>query len=217
MSKKAVIVSGGTLEEEFVTEVLGNMEYEILIGVDRGNAFLYEHGICPTHVVGDFDSLSEEVVQYYKQRKGIEVREFDPVKDASDTEIAVRLAIELSCTELVILGATGTRIDHIWANVQTLHAALEAGVRAELLDSHNRIRLIDGETHLQKSEAFGSYFSLFPLGGEVKGFGIRGAKYPLYDHLLTPYDSLCVSNQIEGEEAVITFPQGEVILMETRD
>lgn len=217
MSKKAVIVSGGTLEDEFVTEILRSMDYDILIGVDRGNAFLYGHGICPTHVVGDFDSLRKEIVQYYKNKKEVEVREFDPVKDASDTEIAVRLAIELSCTEILILGATGTRIDHIWANVQMLHVAMEAGVQAKLLDSHNRIRLIDGETHLRKSEAFGPYFSLFPLGGEVKGFGISGAKYPLHDHLLTPYDSLCVSNQISGDEAVITFPEGKVILMETRD
>lgn len=217
MSKKAVIVSGGSLEESFVSEILGRKDYEILIGVDRGNAFLYEHGICPTHVVGDFDSLSEEIVQYYKRKEEIEVREFDPVKDASDTEIAVRLALDLGCTQLTILGATGTRMDHIWANVQVLHIAMKMGVCAELLDSHNRIRLIDGKIHLKKEEAFGPYFSVFPLGGEVSGFQIRGAKYPLYDHLLTPFDSLCVSNQIEGEEAVIWFPEGEVVLMETRD
>ena len=39
------------------------------------------------------------------------------------------------------------------------------------------------------------------------------------DHTLTPYDSLCVSNEIaEGEdEAVIDYSGGTVILMETRD
>lgn len=217
MSKKAVIVSGGTLDEDFVLEILGRKDYEILIGVDRGNAFLYEHGICPTHVVGDFDSLSEEIVQYYKEKEEIEVREFDPVKDASDTEIAVRLALETGCMQMTVLGATGTRLDHVLANIQVLHIAAAAGACAEILDSHNRIRLIGGKTHLKKAEAFGPYFSVFPLGGEVPGFQIRGAKYPLYDHLLTPFDSLCVSNQIEGEEAVIWFPEGEVVLMETRD
>ena len=35
--------------------------------------------------------------------------------------------------------------------------------------------------------------------------------------MLTPYDSLCVSNQIQDEEVVISFPAGIVILMETRD
>ena len=43
------------------------------------------------------------------------------------------------------------------------------------------------------------------------------AKYPLENHVLTPYDSLCVSNEIAGDEVVITFSAGVVILMETRD
>ena len=70
---------------------------------------------------------------------------------------------------------------------------------------------------MYKRQAYGPYFSVFPLGQEVFGFNIEGAKYPLREHTLTPYDSLCVSNQIEGEEAVIRFPDGVVILMETRD
>lgn len=48
-------------------------------------------------------------------------------------------------------------------------------------------------------------------------FNIRGAKYPLYHHVLTPYDSLCVSNEFVEDEVEITFPLGVVILMETRD
>ena len=82
----------------------------------------------------------------------------------------------------------------------------------------NRITLIgEGETHLKKTEAYGPYFSVFPLGEEVFGFNMEGAKYPLENHVLTPYDSLCVSNEIAGDEVVITFSAGIVILMETRD
>ena len=140
------------------------------------------------------------------------------VKDASDTEIAIRLAMTLGGTDLVILGATGGRIDHLWANVQSLAIPFKAGVHAEILDSQNRIFLLgEGETHIKKSEAYGPYFSVFPLGDEVFGFTIEGAKYPLHDHVLTPYNSLCVSNEIAGEEVVISFGAGIVILMETRD
>ena len=32
-----------------------------------------------------------------------------------------------------------------------------------------------------------------------------------------PFDSLCVSNEIEGDEVIISFPYGTVVLMETRD
>ena len=54
------------------------------------------------------------------------------------------------------------------------------------------------------------YFSVFPLGEVIYGFNISGAKYPLEDHILTPYDSLCVSNQFEEEEVTISAPGGTV-------
>ena len=217
MSKRAVIISGGTLYEELIEKTIRECEDPCIIGVDKGLEFLYHHKIRPSYIVGDFDSLSHEIVDYYKNETHVSVREFNPVKDASDTEIAVRLAITLGCHEMVILGATGSRVDHLWANIQTLTIPFKAGVDAVILDPQNRIRLIGGETHLKKEEAFGDYFSVFPLGEVVYGFNIRGAKYPLTEHTLTPYDSLCISNQIEEDEVVIDFVSGIVILMETRD
>lgn len=217
MSKCAVIVTGGVLEEELVLETIKNLDAPWIIGVDRGVEFLYRHNIVPSYIVGDFDSLPEEIVEYYKTETKVPVREYNPVKDASDTEIAIRLGMTLGCTKLIVLGATGGRLDHLWANVQTLMIPFKAGVEAIILDSQNKIRLIGGETHLKKEEAYGKYFSVFPLGADVHEFCITGAKYPLHMHTLTPYDSLCVSNQIEGEEAVIDFTTGTVILMETKD
>ncbi len=217
MSKRAVIVSGGTLYKELVLETILETENPCIIGVDRGVEFLHKHEITPSYIVGDFDSASEKIVEYYKSETHVPVREYNPVKDASDTEIAVRLAMTLGCNELVILGATGGRVDHLWANVQILMIPFKAGVDAVIQDDQNRIRLIGGETHLKKEEMFGNYFSVFPLGETVYGFNIQGAKYPLKEHTLTPYDSLCVSNQIEDEEVVIEFNNGVVILMETRD
>ena len=85
------------------------------------------------------------------------------------------------------------------------------------MDAHNRIRLLDESSVIRKSEAFGPYFSVFPLDGEIIDFNIIGAKYPLQHHTLMPFDSLCVSNEWEEEEVEITFPVGNVILMETRD
>ena len=86
------------------------------------------------------------------------------------------------------------------------------------MDTQNKIRLIGGgETHLKKGETYGPYFSVFPLGEEVYGFSIKGAKYPLDNHTLIPYDSLCVSNQFQEDEVTIGFMKGIVILMETKD
>ena len=126
----------------------------------------------------------------------------------------------LGAKEMIILGATGSRIDHLWANIQSLSIPFKAGVDAKIMDRQNLISIIgEGETHLRRSEAYGTYFSVFPMGDEIFGFNIKGAKYPLRNHTLKPCNSLCVSNEIaEGsDEAVISFPSGRVILMQTRD
>ena len=103
MSKKGIIVSGGTIDKDFALEQVEIINPEIVIGVDSGLDFLYQNEIVPTHIVGDFDSVNQEVISYYKEEANIPILEFNPVKDATDTEIAVRLAIELGVKELWIL------------------------------------------------------------------------------------------------------------------
>jgi len=217
MNKRTVIVSGGSLDQELTLSILRDSHTAHVIGVDKGLAFLYQHQILPDVIVGDFDSLSEGILAFYKETTDIPVREFHPVKDATDTEIAIRLAIENGWDNLVILGATGTRMDHVWGNVQTLKAALDAGVEACIMDAHNRIRLVRKGISMKKEDAYGNYFSVFPLEGSVEDLCIQGAKYPLTNHRLLPYDSLCVSNQFDSEQVEITFSKGILIFMETKD
>ena len=217
MSKRTVIVSGGMLEKDFVLPIIKSEDTEFVIGVDRGLKFLYDHEIKPDYIVGDFDSVPKGLVEYYREEADVPIREFNPVKDASDTEIALRLCLGLNRKQIWVLGGTGNRIDHLWANIQCLQIALEAGADARILDSHNQIRLLDQGITLKRDEAFGKYLSLFPMELPVDALTITGAKYPLKNHFLRPDDSLCVSNEFEEDEVTISFSFGKVILMETRD
>lgn len=217
MNKKGVIVSGGSINDSFAMQMIENIKPDYVIGVDSGLNFLYRNQLVPTHVVGDFDSVSPEVIAHYKSMKDIPIREFNPVKDATDTEIAVFLAAELGVKELYLLGATGTRVDHVMANIQILKLALDQGVKAYILDECNRISVWEKEIRLCESERFGKYFSLFPLGGDVEDVSIEGAEYPLEHYRMSPFESRCVSNEYKDDEVVITFPQGTIVLMETRD
>ena len=217
MSKKGIIVSGGAIQDEFAMQLIQDVTPEYIVAVDSGLNFIYRNQVAPTHIVGDFDSVKPEVIAHYKEQATIPVREFNPVKDATDTEIAVRLAIELGVNELWILGATGTRLDHVMANIQVLKIALDAGVKAWVVDEHNRISLWKNEISLLDETRFGTYFSIFPFGTEVKEVSIKGAKYPLLNYHMTNENSRCVSNERADKEVVITFSEGIVILMETRD
>lgn len=217
MNKKAVIVSGGSIQDAFALQMLNEIQPAYVIGVDSGLAFLYRSQVEPTYIVGDFDSVDPEVIAYYKNKTDIPIREFNPVKDATDTEIGVRLALELGADVLYLFGATGTRLDHVLANIQMLKIALDAGVKAYLVDECNRISLWNEEVTLSKEESFGTYFSIFPFGDSVEKVSITGAKYPLNEYHLTNRESRCVSNEVAEEEVHITFSDGILILMETRD
>ena len=213
---KAVLFAGAAITDySFCEKYL--QDADCIICCDGGMHHAKALGITPDYIVGDFDSVPRKLVEYYREELDVPVREFNPVKDASDTEIALRLCLGLNRKKIVILGATGNRIDHLWANVQCLQIALEAGADACIMDAHNKIRLLDKTVTLKKEEAFGPYFSLFPLEQPVDAFNITGAKYPLTNHFLKPSDSLCVSNEFVEDEVEISFVYGKVILMETRD
>ena len=217
MSKHGIIVSGGSINDVFALELFAQVQPDYVIGVDSGLSFLYRNKVTPTHIVGDFDSIAPDIIAYYKTQTNIPIREFNPVKDATDTEIALRLALELGAKKIWILGGTGTRLDHVLSNIQILKIALDAGVEAYLVDECNRISVWEKEITLSKGNAFGTYFSLFPLGEAVLDVTIEGAKYPVSHHSVSSYESRFISNEMREPEVKIRFPEGILIFMETRD
>lgn len=214
-----VIVSGGNIQEDFALSFLKEQTWDRLIAADRGLEFLSGHGILPTHIVGDFDSSDPAVLGQYRDCPEIEIRKFNPVKDATDTQIALELALELGSTSVTILGGMGSRLDHTLGNVQTLALALEAGVDCQLLDEKNRVRLIRESLTIQREEQYGDYVSLLPLTSVVRGVNLIGFKYPLTNHTFASAESagLGVSNEITGEEGRIELSEGIFILIESRD
>lgn len=214
---KAIIISGGELVEGFVEKVLSENEGASIVGVDKGVEYLYHHQIKPNYIVGDFDSIAPEIIKYYKTETNVAIREYNPIKDESDTEMAIHIAITIGSTEIYILGATGGRIDHLWANIQSLSIACKFNVRAYILDPQNRIFVTDKPCQLKKSEAYGKYLSVFSLSGDIFDFNMKGTKWPLEHHVLKPTDSLTVSNRFEDEIVEIDFIGGTIVVMETRD
>lgn len=213
-----LIISGGNIEADLALEVL-KKTFDQIIGVDGGLLFCHEHHIMPTSAVGDFDTLPPDILMWYKTHTSLEIREYNPVKDAADTQIAVEMAMESGSTDITILGGTGTRLDHVLGNIQMLYLPMEKGIGCELLDSHNRIRLIRNRCVLQKKEQYGTYFSLIPFTTDVYGVTLKGAKYPLHQYHFTVLGtgSLGVSNEIADEQVEISMESGILILIESKD
>ena len=212
-----VVISGGHIEEACALPYLQSPLLKRIIAADRGMEFLYRHHIRPDVIVGDFDSCNQQVLAYYRQQPDVEIREFDAVKDFTDTEVGLRTALECGHEPIILLGATGTRLDHVWGNVQSLSLSLSMQVPTYMVDAHNCIRLLDTSVTLDPQEAFGTYFSLFPLGADITDLTIKGARYPLQHHHLSSKSSLSVSNQYTDDLLHIIFTEGILVLIESRD
>ena len=132
-------------------------------------------------------------------------------------EIAVLMALENGSTQITVLGATGTRMDHMLGSIRNLSLALRAGVPCSIVDAHNRIRLIGGPLTIKKGEQYGKYVSLLAFGEPVTNLTLRGFFYPLDGYTMTCDDAIGVSNQITEDEARITFDGGRLLVIESRD
>ena len=218
--KDTIIVSGGNIHKDFALDFLkkNKTENTCLIAADRGVEFFMGTDLEPDVAVGDFDSLSAEGAKYMETLKYTEIRRLKPEKDDSDTQSAANYAIEQGTERIMILGATGNRIDHLMANFGLLMLGKIKQVQIVLVDVYNYMSLIESGMILKKEEQFGKYVSFFPIEGEVTGLTLKGFKYPLNSYTLKVEDSgLTVSNEISDPEAEVTFETGKLLMIMSRD
>ncbi|MGN0482673.1 MAG: thiamine diphosphokinase [Lachnospiraceae bacterium] len=213
---KILIVTGGNVQESFARTYQMEEGFDYTIAVDSGIRYFYHQDMEPDLMIGDFDSADPKMYQYF-QIKGVAEEQFLPEKDATDTELAIEKALAMDVDEIHILGATGSRIDHVLGSIRVLGLALEKNVPCFLVDQNNRIRLVKGKNVLKKKEQYGTYVSILPFTTSLKGLTLKGFKYPLDDAVMEGYHALGVSNEIEEDEAVISIKEGVAIVVESSD
>lgn len=212
MQPRIVICTGGQLGAWALEHIKAG---DLLIGADSGARFLISQGLRPDIAIGDFDSVSSEELAIIRSSSGQTIA-CDPIdKDYTDTEMAVRLSLDMQPSELVLLGALGTRFDHSLANVHLLALAAKQNVRATIIDEHNKITLAT-EQIIIKKQGYPNV-SLLPLTMQVKGITLTGFQYPLTDAALTIGQSLGISNVLTAPTGTIQLSEGLLLIIQSRD
>ena len=212
-----LLLCGGPSEEVFCLNIIEKLQPDCIIGIDRGLDFCYRNQIHPDYILGDFDSIDKEILDYYENQSEIPVKRYKPEKDATDTRIGLELAINLGSSRVFLLGATGGRLDHYMGNLQSLTAARREGVEAWILDSRNALTVLDKPAVISRKEQFGTYISFFSMSDQVEGLTLTGFKYPLHEYTMTNFDGIGVSNEIQEETAKVEFSKGLVLMVMSRD
>ena len=181
-------------------------EDDLLIAVDGGFDSLTKAGYTPDVLVGDLDSVKSQIPE------SVKVLKYNKEKDETDMFLAYRLGTKCDYTDFVILGGTGGRLDHTYANLSILLYAKERGHNITMIDERSMIICIKNES-VKLSGKPGSYLSVFAIGGEASGVSISGAKYEVESTTLSPAFPLGVSNEFTENDAVITVEHGALIII----
>ena len=205
---RVIMVAGGNCDIIMVKEAID--ENSFVIGIDAGAALLKDNGVIPDLCIGDFDSVDVSLFE------GLNVIKLKPEKDEIDTECALIYALDMNPSEILIYGATGSRMDQTISSIELLRMATDRKIPAYIIDRTNRIRVAVGRTVLKKSEAFGKYISLLPYAEALTDLTMKGFKYEIENFTLVKGISRCISNEYEADTAVIDC-SNYYILMETCD
>ena len=100
--KHFFIIAGGKIEDAFAIEVLKGFAEKTVIAADSGMEFLRRNEIVPQVIIGDFDSVSKETLEWFQKKEGIVWHRLNPQKDDTDTELEKAIEKELKEKELAL-------------------------------------------------------------------------------------------------------------------
>lgn len=224
MLGRTLIIAGGERDIPFMEEYLKDQSFDTVVCADAGLEAAYQLSLPVDCVMGDFDSVSPEVLEKVKNQQNrdssqVEFIQHPPEKDATDLHLVLEWVVDHSPEEIVILGATGRRLDHFLANVNILMTPLSRDIPAYMVDKYNKLYLLNCPREIFRKEMHGKYISFLPLTEEVRKVSLRGFRYELEGRDMVIGDSLGVSNEMEDgkDSAVVEFEDGILIAIESRD
>ena len=208
---KAYLFVGGKVDDCAI--VTPPNDDDLCIAADSGydNARLLGYGERIDKLVGDFDSVKEKD---FPARA--EIIRVPAEKDVTDTQLAVSVAIDEGADEIIIVGGLSGRLDHTLSNLYLLEFLAERGIYATVVDGFNRARYINRSSLLIAKSEY-KYFSLICAEKEAKGVSIDGAKYPLKNAKLSRSLQYAVSNEVEGNCALVSVRRGSLFVIESKN
>ncbi len=209
---KGLIISGGHVSHDLLLMLLKN-NYDYVMAVDHGMDALWVLGYNPDVILGDFDSCNKNAIDYFRREQVLEIR-FNAEKDMTDTELALEKMIEKGITSADMVGTTGTRLDHTLANLMMLFK-YENRINLTVLDKNNRIFVAKKFMEINK-EGY-HYISLLPISNKVTNVNLSKVKYPLREATLLRESSYAVSNEMVNQVCQLTFEDGKMLVIQSKD
>lgn len=201
MKRVLILCNGQPPGEELFRECRAKSDY--FIAADGGGNIARAFDEQPDVVIGDLDSFEAS-----EENQSNVIREAG--QESNDLEKALSYARKKEATHLLILGATGYRLDHTLKNLSVLIQFDSHFEELIVKDDFGTTRIIDRT--FQETLPIGTQISLFPMSGKVTGITTKGLKYPLQEESLENGVRDGSSNEVIAKPVEITHQKGDLLL-----
>jgi thiamine pyrophosphokinase len=184
---------------------------DLVVAADGGARYALDAGVVPDLIVGDMDSLGEDLAREIESR-GATLERHRVRKDKMDGHLAVLAARERGATVADLLCAVGGRSGALYAVPHILLAAERIGLRSTVVADWGRMFVIEAGSLTVEGGPQDSV-SIFPLSGPATGVTLEGMGYPLQDAHLEPGDTLGFHNELIGREARVSVKEGALLVI----
>lgn len=208
---RAIIFANGELTDLEAARAVMQPD-DILIAADGGSRHCRALNLIPHILIGDLDSVTPEILAAFKAA-GTQILQHPAHKDQTDLELALDWVAVRGLTEVIILGALGSRWDQTLTNLllPTLPALSTLHIR--LIDGPQQISMLRGPGTCRLTGTVGDTVSLIPVGGDVTGVTTTKLEYPLRDSTLHFGSTLGISNVLVQSEATVSIVTGLLVIV----
>jgi thiamine pyrophosphokinase len=207
-----IIGSGNSIDKNIFKQEKVDADY--IICADGGLEKADELNLLPDVIIGDFDSVNPDVLKKYMDMN-IRTMKFPKEKDYTDMELAIEYALKMGFCNLTLIGASGSRLDHTFANAMLLEKYYERSIFITMLDNNNKIQILKHDMEIRNKKNY--FVSIVPIINSLEGLTLQGFKYPLDNVNVEIGSTLCISNQIVSEKGIIRLVKGTALLFTSRD
>jgi len=207
----AAIFLNGAPDSETLIEAVAKRA-ALIVAADGGARHALAAGIVPDLIVGDMDSLGEDLAREAEQR-GSSLQRHPARKDKMDGHLAALAAGDLGATAADFLCAAGGKPGAVFAVPHILLAAERVGLYSTVVTGWGRMFVLEAGSRAVEGTS-GDNVSIFPLSGQATGVTLEGMGYPLTNASLLPGDTLGFHNELVGRKATVSVVSGALLVVQ---
>jgi thiamine pyrophosphokinase len=208
MRKQALIIANGPPQKKKRLALLVK-QASTVICADGGANTAFKMGITPDAIVGDLDSIHTEALVKFRR---VAIHE-DRNDESTDLEKAIAWAIQSKYDHIMVVGASGKRLDHTVGNLGVLPKFYPDAI-ITLVDDSGELCYVGREYSFEAEK--GDVVSLIPLN-RCEGVSTSGLKYPLEGEVLELGVREGTSNVVVASPVSIKVKKGHLLLFKLFD